>query len=84
MLHGPRQGSVWKSLIPLIGTKEDDFAHSKIINYVSVQYMIEAAKAGGTCNRIVRITRKGEDPYGTQICPETHELLEIDIFYVHT
>jgi uncharacterized protein YbjT (DUF2867 family) len=62
-LHGPVPGPVWKSLIPLIGTKEDDAAHSKMINYVSLQYMIEAAKAG-TCNRIVRITGKGEDPYG--------------------
>ena len=44
-LHGPVQGSVWKSLIPLIGTREDDAAHSKMINYVSLQYMIEAAKS---------------------------------------
>lgn len=66
-LHGPVQGSPWKSLLPplLGGTKEDDPAHSKMINYVGLQYMIAAAKQSTSqCSRIVRITGKGEDPYG--------------------
>lgn len=65
-LHGPVAGSPWKSLLPsfLGGTKEDDVSHSKMINYVSLQYMIQAAKQASSCNRIVRITGKGEDPYG--------------------
>lgn len=65
-LHGPVPGSPWKSLLPplLGGTKEDDPTHSKTINYVSLQYMIQAAKKSDSFGRIVRITGKGEDPYG--------------------
>lgn len=66
-LHGPVPGSPWKSLLPplLGGTKEDDPSHSRMINYVGLQYMIQAAKqASSKCSRIVRITGKGEDPYG--------------------
>ena len=66
-LHGPVPGSPWKSLLPplLGGTKEDDPSHSKMINYVGLKFMIQAAQSDKSkCNRIVRITGKGEDPYG--------------------
>lgn len=66
-LHGPVQGSPWKSLLPplLGGTREDDPTHSRMINYVGLQYMIQAAQQQNSkCSRIVRITGKGEDPYG--------------------
>jgi len=66
-LHGPVPGSPWKSLLPplLGGTKEDDPSHSRMINYVGLQFMVQAAKkASSECSRIVRITGKGEDPYG--------------------
>jgi uncharacterized protein YbjT (DUF2867 family) len=66
-LHGPVPGSPWKSLLPplLGGTREDDPSHSKMINYVGLKFMIQAAQsAKSKCSRIVRITGKGEDPYG--------------------
>mmetsp|Transcript_69707 Transcript_69707/g.204016 ORF Transcript_69707/g.204016 Transcript_69707/m.204016 type:complete len:325 (+) Transcript_69707:107-1081(+) len=37
--------------------------HAKQVNYEGVRNIIEAARASGTCKRIVRITGKGETPF---------------------
>ena len=43
---------------------EDDPTHAKQVNYEGVRNIIEACRSpGSTCNRIVRITGKGEDPW---------------------
>ena len=36
--------------------------HSKAINCDGVSNLIDAAKASGTCKRIVRITVRGDEP----------------------
>ena len=41
---------------------ESDPAHSRSVNYVAVQNLINVAKKSKTCNRIVRVTGKGEEP----------------------
>ena len=40
-----------------------DAAHAKNVNYRGVENIIGAARASGTCKRIVRITGKGETPW---------------------
>lgn len=37
--------------------------HAKQVNYEGIRNILEAAKASGTCKRIVRITGNGENPF---------------------
>ena len=43
-------------------TVEDDPTHAKQINYQGVANILKAAEASSVCQRIVRITGKGEEP----------------------
>ena len=61
-LHGARRRTQLKDLLPWVDETTDP-THSKQVNYVGVQNLIAAAKASGTCRRIVRITGKGESPW---------------------
>lgn len=61
-LHGPVKPPPLQSLFRLL--PESDPKHSKSVNYVSVQNLIVAAQESATCKRIVRVTGKGEDPFG--------------------
>ncbi|KAL3790357.1 hypothetical protein HJC23_002743 [Cyclotella cryptica] len=61
-LHGPARPSPLQSLFRLL--PESDPKHSRSVNYVAVQNLINAAKESTTCKRIVRVTGKGEDPFG--------------------
>eukprot|EP00581_Thalassiosira_minuscula_P012454 CAMPEP_0183725100 /NCGR_PEP_ID=MMETSP0737-20130205/19618_1 /TAXON_ID=385413 /ORGANISM="Thalassiosira miniscula, Strain CCMP1093" /LENGTH=309 /DNA_ID=CAMNT_0025955929 /DNA_START=53 /DNA_END=982 /DNA_ORIENTATION=+ len=62
-LHGPVRPPPLQSLFCLL--PESDPKHSKSVNYIAVQNLIDAAKDSKTCKRIVRVTGKGEAP--TQI-----------------
>lgn len=63
-LHGPGATKpFWKSLIPFLNSDEQP-THSKQINFEGVRKIISAAERSGTVRRIVRVTGKGEDPYG--------------------
>lgn len=42
---------------------QEDADHAKQVNYGGVANLIKAARASGTCKRIVRLTGKGEDPW---------------------
>lgn len=59
-LHGARRmrkfSDLWKD-----PTQEP--SHSAQVNFRGVANLIDAAKASGTCKRIVRITGKGETPW---------------------
>lgn len=64
-LHGPSATGVpvWKSICNLVSPTDPNCA--RMICYVGVQNIIAAVKKPGSiCRRIVRITGKGEDPYG--------------------
>jgi len=52
-LHGPYMPPIFESLYP---------KHSRSVNYVAVQNLIDAAKEEPKCKRIVRVTGKGEEP----------------------
>ena len=58
--HGPVRPPPLQSLFCLL--PESDPKHSRSVNYVAVQNLIDAAKASKTCKRIVRVTGKGEEP----------------------
>jgi len=62
-LHGPVKPPPLQSLFRLL--PESDPVHSRTVNYVAVQNLIDAANASKTCKRLVRVTGKGEQP--TQI-----------------
>ena len=49
--------------LPWTRPEDDDPTHSKQVNYVGVQNLIDAVKASATCQRIIRITGKGETPF---------------------
>lgn len=59
-LHGPVKPPPLQSLFCLL--PESDPKHSKSVNYVAIQNLIDAAKEEPKCKRIVRITGKGESP----------------------
>jgi len=59
-LHGPVRPPPLQSLFCLL--PESDPKHSRSVNYVAVQNLIDAAKQSKTCKRIVRVTGKGEAP----------------------
>ncbi|KAL7522508.1 hypothetical protein ACHAWX_007214 [Stephanocyclus meneghinianus] len=61
-LHGPAKPPPLQSLFRLL--PESDPKHSRSVNYVAVRNLIDAAKESTTCKRIVRVTGKGEDPFG--------------------
>ena len=61
-LHGARPTGL-KSLCPPLNP-ETDPNHARSINYVGVQNLMDACIKSKTCKRIVRITGKGEDPFG--------------------
>lgn len=58
-LHGPVKPPPLQSLFSLL--PESDPKHSRSVNYVAVQNLIDAAKECN-CKRIVRVTGKGESP----------------------
>ena len=59
-LHGARRT---RQLSDLWRNPEGDANHAKQINYQGVANLIDAARASGTCKRIVRLTGKGETPW---------------------
>lgn len=59
-LHGARRT---RKLSDLWSNPEDEPGHSKQVNYAGVANLIRAARASGTCTRIVRLTGKGETPW---------------------
>ena len=59
-LHGPVKPPPIQSLFRLL--PELDQKHSRSVNYVAVQNLIDAAKDSKSCKRIVRVTGKGEEP----------------------
>ena len=59
-LHGPVRPPPLQSLFCLL--PESDPKHSRSVNYVAIQNLIDAAKEETKCKRIVRITGKGESP----------------------
>ena len=59
-LHGPVKPPPFQSLFNLL--PESDPKHSKSVNYIAVQNLIDAAKSENKCNRIIRVTGKGESP----------------------
>ena len=59
-LHGPLKPPPLQSLFCLL--PESDPKHSKSVNYVAIQNLIDSAKEEPKCKRIVRITGKGEQP----------------------
>lgn len=59
-LHGPYMPPIFESLFNL--RPESDPKHSRSVNYVAVQNLIDAAKEEPKCKRIVRVTGKGEEP----------------------
>lgn len=59
-LHGAVAPPPLQSLFRLL--PESDPKHSRSVNYVAVQNLIDAAGDSKTCKRIVRVTGKGEAP----------------------
>ena len=59
-LHGPVRPNPLESLFCLL--PETDPKHSRSVNYLAVQNLINAMKDEAKCKRIVRVTGKGEDP----------------------
>ena len=59
-LHGARRT---RKLSDLWSDPEADPGHAKRVNYQGVANLIGAARASGTCKRIVRLTGKGETPW---------------------
>ena len=59
-LHGPVRPPPIQSLFCLL--PESDPKHSRSVNYVAIQNLIDAAQGEEKCKRIVRITGKGESP----------------------
>lgn len=59
-LHGPIRPPPLQSLFCLL--PESDPKHSRSVNFLAVQNLIHAARESGTCQRIVRVTGKGEEP----------------------
>jgi len=59
-LHGPVRPPPIQSLFCLL--PESDPKHSRSVNYLAVQNLIDAAKESGSIKRIVRVTGKGEEP----------------------
>ena len=65
-LHGPSAPKpIWKALFfPSIFYPEDTTpSHPKQLNYVGMQKLIDAIQASSTCQRLVRVTGKGESPW---------------------
>ncbi|CAE8631867.1 unnamed protein product [Polarella glacialis] len=61
-LHGARRTTKLSDLLPWVDATREP-AHAKQVNYEGVRHVIEAARASGTCKRIVRVTGKGETPW---------------------
>ena len=62
-LHGATAPKPWfKTLIPW-AYPESTPTHPKQVNYVGVQNLIAALEESDTCQRVVRITGKGEEPF---------------------
>ena len=59
-LHGPVRPNPFESLFCLL--PESDPKHSRSVNYLAVQNLINAVKGEAKCKRIVRVTGKGEEP----------------------
>ncbi|ACI64503.1 predicted protein [Thalassiosira pseudonana CCMP1335] len=59
-LHGPVKPPPLQSLFGLL--PESAPTHSRSVNYLAVQNIIDAANESATCKRIVRVTGKGEQP----------------------
>ncbi|KAL3893558.1 MAG: hypothetical protein SGPRY_014149, partial [Prymnesium sp.] len=59
-LHGAHRT---RKLSDLWSNPVDEPTHSAQVNYQGVANLIASAKASGACNRIVRITGKGETPW---------------------
>ena len=60
-LHGARRTRKIRN--PQDSDPTTDPQHAKRVNYDGVGHLLAAAKASGTCKRIVRITGKGETPW---------------------
>ena len=65
-LHGPSAPKpfVRALVFPALLYPESNPTHPKQLNYVGIQKLISAVEASQTCQRLVRVTGKGEDPWG--------------------
>lgn len=59
-LHGARRT---RKFSDLWSNPENEPGHSKQVNYLGIANLLAAARASGTCNRLVRLTGKGETPW---------------------
>lgn len=63
-LHGATRRSKWYELLTAAsGSEDDDPSHAKQVNYNSMKTFCKVAKETGSCQHIVRITGKGEEPW---------------------
>uniref|UniRef100_A0A7S0AG11 NAD(P)-binding domain-containing protein n=1 Tax=Pyrodinium bahamense TaxID=73915 RepID=A0A7S0AG11_9DINO len=62
VLHGATRRTELSDLLPWVDPTQDP-THAMRVNYEGVRHVIEAACASGSCQRIVRVTGKGEDPW---------------------
>lgn len=63
-LHGATRRSKWYELLTAAsGSEDDDPSHAKQVNYNSMKTFCKVAKESGSCQQIVRITGKGEEPW---------------------
>mmetsp|Transcript_5807 Transcript_5807/g.7305 ORF Transcript_5807/g.7305 Transcript_5807/m.7305 type:complete len:351 (+) Transcript_5807:190-1242(+) len=63
-LHGAARTLKITDLLPWGPDPTSDAGHAKQTNYVGVQNIIEAVRDSPICKRVVRITGKGENPWG--------------------
>lgn len=62
-LHGATAPKPWfKALIPW-AYPESTLTHPKQVNYIGVRNLISVLEESDTCQRVVRITGKGEEPF---------------------
>ena len=61
-LQGPPKPNPIKSMLPFL-SNENDTSHSRVVNYVGMQNVINAVKQYNPNMRIVRLTGKGEEPF---------------------
>ena len=61
-VHGATRRRQLTDLLPWVDPTADP-THAKSVNYDGVRHVINAARASGTCRRVVRITGKGEAPW---------------------
>lgn len=61
-LHGSVRRTQLSDLLPWVDETLEP-GHAKQVNFDGIRNIIKAARASGTCKRIVRVTGKGETPW---------------------